>query len=145
MLCNFEDGTLRCRRCGYTASKLPLYRHCQTIEEIARAHLDALARGRIRIPPLRLGSMIAAGLTTIGVTEERVKKIVGKDCGCAARKNKLDAVGEGVTTAIQSVANRAIDAVLPHPVTEADVAALAQSIASSPLTNHGLKERAAGR
>ena len=144
MLCNFEDETLRCRRCGYSATKLPLYRHCQTIEEMARSHLDAWAHGRIRIPPLRLGSMIAAGLTTIGVTEERVKKIVGKDCGCAARKNKLDAVGEGMTTAIQGVANRALDAVLPHPVTESDVAALAQSIALSPLTNQGLKDRAIG-
>lgn len=145
MLCNFDDGTLRCPRCGYAASKLPLYRHCQTIEEIARAHLYAWAHGRIKIPPLRLGSMIAAGLTTIGVTEERVKKIIGKDCGCSARKNKLDAVGEGVTAAIQGVANRALDAVLPHPVTESDVAALAQSIAASPLTNQGLKDRAAGR
>lgn len=144
MLCDFDE-TMRCSRCGYRADKLPHYRHCQTIEEMTRSHLDAWAHGRIKIPPLRLGSMIAAGLTTIGVTEERVKKIVGKDCGCAARKSKLDAVGEGVTTAIQSVANRALDAVLPHPVTESDVAALAQSIAASPLTNQGLRDRAAGR
>lgn len=145
MLCHFNTDTLRCQRCGFLVKSLPHYRHCQTIEEMARSHLDAWAHGRIKIPPLRLGSMIAAGLTTIGVTEDRVKKIIGKDCGCAARKSKLDAVGEGVTTAIQSVANRALDAVLPHPVTEADVAALAQSIASSPLTNQGLKDRAAGR
>lgn len=143
MLCEFDDTTLRCSRCGFAAKTLPHYRHCQTIEEMARAHLNAWSHGRIKIPPLRLGSMIAAGLTTIGVTEDRVKKIVGKDCGCAARKNKLDAVGEGMTTAIQSAANRALDAVLPHPVTEADVAALAQAIASSPLTNHGLKRKAA--
>ena len=145
MLCQFDEETLRCPRCGYLAKKIPLYRHCQTIEEMARSHLDAWAHGRIKIPPLRLGSMIAAGLTTIGVTEERVKKIIGKDCGCAARKSKLDAVGEGVTTAIQSAANRALDAALPHPVTESDVAALAQSIAASPLTNQGLKDKAAGR
>lgn len=145
MLCQFDEDTLRCYRCGFSAKSLPLYRHCQTIEEMARAHLDAWAHGRIKIPPLRLGSMIAAGLTTIGVTEERVKKIIGKDCGCAARKSKLDAVGEGVTTAIQGAANRALDAVLPHSVTESDVAALAQSIAASPLTNQGLKDKAAGR
>ena len=88
--------------------------------------------------------MIAAGLTTIGITEERVKKLVG-DCGCAKRKNKLDALGEGVTTAIQSTANRALDAILPHPITEDEVAALAQSSAASPLTNQGLKDKAAGR
>jgi hypothetical protein len=144
MLCQFDHDTLRCPRCGFLAKKLPHYRNCQTIEEMARSHLDAWAHGRIRIPPLRLGSMIAAGLTFVGVTEERVKKLVG-DCGCAKRKNKLDAVGEGVTNAIQSTANRALDAMLPHPISEDDVAALAQSIAASPLTNQGLKDRAAGR
>lgn len=141
MLCDFDDTTLRCSRCGFIAKSLPHYRHCQTIEEMARSHLDAYAHGRIQIPPMRLGSIIAAGLTSIGVTEERVKKLVG-DCGCAARKNRLDAVGESVTTAIQSTANRLLDAVLPHPVSEGDVAALAQAIASSPLVNPGLKDRA---
>jgi hypothetical protein len=144
MLCNFEHDTLRCTRCGFLARKLPTYRKCRTIEEMARERLDAWAHGRIKIPPARLGSWIAAGLTTIGITEERVKKIIG-DCGCAKRKNKLDALGEGVTTAIQSTANRALDAILPHPITEDDVAALAQSIAASPLTNQGLKDKAAGR
>lgn len=144
MLCQFDEQTLRCPRCGYIAKKIPLYRNCQTIEEMARAHLDAWAHGRIKIPPARLGSWIAAGLSTIGVTEERVKKLVG-DCGCAKRKNKLDALGESVTTAIQSTANRALDAILPHPITEDDVAALAQTIAASPLTNQGLRDRAAGR
>jgi hypothetical protein len=144
MLCAFDSDTLRCPRCGFIVKKLPHYRHCQTIEEQARTHLDAWAHGRIKIPPARLGSWIAAGLTTIGITEERVKKIIG-DCGCAKRKNKLDAFGEGVTTAIQSTANRALDAILPHPITEDDVAALAQSIAASPLTNQGLKDRAAGK
>ena len=144
MLCQFNEGTIRCERCGFIAKSLPQYRHCQTIEEMARAHLDAYAHGRIKIPPLRLGSMIAAGLTSIGVTEDRVKKLVG-DCGCAARKNRLDAAGEGVTTAIQGAANRLLDAVIPHPVLDSDVAALAQAIASSPLINQGLKDRAAGR
>jgi hypothetical protein len=144
MLCNFNPDTLRCSRCGFLADKLPQYRQCQTIEEQARAHLDAWAHGRIKIPPLRLGSMIAAGLTTIGVTEERVKKLVG-DCGCARRKNKLDALGEGLSNAVSASANRALDAILPHPFSEADVAAMSQSIADSPLTNQGLKDKAAGR
>jgi|688.fasta_scaffold01253_54 hypothetical protein len=144
MLCHFDNETLRCTRCGFIAKSLPHYRNCQTIEEMARAHLDAWAHGRIKIPPARLGSWIASGLSTIGVTEERVKKLIG-DCGCAARKNKLDAIGEGITTAIQTATNRALDAVLPHPVTEADVAALAQSIANSPILNQGLRDKAAGR
>jgi hypothetical protein len=144
MLCNFEENALRCPRCGFIASALPHYRHCQTIEEQARAHLEGWARARIKVPPARLGSWIAAGLTAVGITEERVKKLVG-DCGCAKRKNRLDALGEGVTTAVQSTANRALNAILPHPITEEDVAAVAQSIAASPLTNQGLKDKAAGR
>jgi hypothetical protein len=144
MLCDFTPDTLRCPRCGFLAKSLPHYRNCQTIEELARTHINAWSHGRIRIPPARLGSWIAAGLTAVGITPERVKKIVG-DCGCARRKNKLDALGEGVTTAIQSTANRALDAILPHPITEDDVAALAQSIAASPLTNQGLKDKAAGK
>lgn len=144
MLCQFSEEMFRCERCGFIAKSVPHYRHCQTIEEMARAHLDAYAHGRIKIPPLRLGSMIAAGLTGIGVTEERVKKLVG-DCGCSARKNRLDAVGEGVTTALQGAANRLLDAVLPHPVSESDVAALAQAISSSPLINQGLKDKATMR
>jgi hypothetical protein len=143
MLCDFSTD-LRCKRCGYLAKTLPLYRHCQTIEEMARDHLNAWAHGRIKIPPVRLGSMVAAGLVTIGVTEERVKKIVGRDCGCAKRKNRLDAASEGFTKVIESAANRILDAVAPHPVDESDVVALAQSIAKSPLTNQGLKDRAAG-
>jgi hypothetical protein len=144
MLCQFDDATLRCSRCGFLAKSLPHFRRCETIEETARRELEAWAHARIRIPAWRFGSMIAAGLTAVGITEERVKKIVG-DCGCARRKNKLDALGEGVTTAIQSTANRALDAILPHPITEDDVAALAQSIAASPLTNQGLKDKAAGK
>jgi hypothetical protein len=144
MLCDFDTDTLRCPRCGFIATKLPHYRQCQTIEEQARAHLEAWSHARIKIPPLRLGSMIAAGLNMVGVTEERVKKLVG-DCGCSQRKNKLDQVGEGVTQAISATANRALDAIIPHPVTEDDVAAVAQAIADSPLTNQGLKDKAAGR
>lgn len=143
MLCNFDPDTIRCRRCGFLAKSLPHYRNCQTIEEMARANLDAWSHGRIKIPPARLGSWIAAGLTAVGVTEERVKRVVG-DCGCSRRKNKLDALGEVASKAVQAAANKALDAMLPHPVTEDDVASLAQSIASSPLTNQGLRDKAAG-
>jgi hypothetical protein len=144
MLCDFDADSLRCLRCGFLSEKLPQYRQCQTIEEMARSHLDAWAHGRIRVPPVRLGSIIAAGLNLVGVTEERVKKMVG-DCGCSRRKNTLDAAGESLSNAVSRVANKALDAIVPHPVTEDEVAALAQSIAENPLTNRGLKERAAGR
>lgn len=144
-MCSFDSGTLRCGRCGFLAESLPHYRHCQTIEEQARAHFASLARERIRIPPPKIGSMIGAGLSAVGITDERVTRWLGKDCGCPHRRNKLNALAEHATKAISSVANRALLAMLPHPAGEEEVAALAQAIAASPLTNQGLRDKAAGR
>ncbi len=43
--------------------------------------------------PLGLGGMIKAGLSAIGITEERVSKAIGKPCGCGKRAEKLDELG----------------------------------------------------
>jgi hypothetical protein len=43
--------------------------------------------------PLGLGGMIKAGLSAIGITEERVSKAIGKPCGCGKRAEKLDKLG----------------------------------------------------
>jgi hypothetical protein len=37
-----------------------------------------------------LGSQIKWALTTVGITEERVSKWLGKPCGCTERQQKLD-------------------------------------------------------
>ena len=42
---------------------------------------------------LGLGGMIKAGLSAIGITEERVSKAIGKPCGCGKRAEKLDKLG----------------------------------------------------
>ena len=42
---------------------------------------------------LGLGGMIKAGLSAIGITEERVSKAIGKPCGCSKRAEKLDELG----------------------------------------------------
>lgn len=48
-------------------------------------------------PPRRgLGDLVAAGLATFGITEERVSAIVGGDCGCAARKAMMNDFGRRV-------------------------------------------------
>jgi hypothetical protein len=44
-------------------------------------------------PSLGLGGMIKAGLSAIGITEERVSKAIGKPCGCGKRAEKLDKLG----------------------------------------------------
>lgn len=40
-----------------------------------------------------LGDMVAGGLSALGVTEERVSKLVGGDCGCSKRKEFLNQLG----------------------------------------------------
>lgn len=40
-----------------------------------------------------LGDMVAAGLSAVGITPERVSKAVGKPCGCGRRKSALNRLG----------------------------------------------------
>lgn len=39
------------------------------------------------------GDVIASALSSVGITEERVAAWVGGECGCAARKEKLNRLG----------------------------------------------------
>lgn len=43
-----------------------------------------------------LGDMVAGGLSALGITEERVKKLVGGDCGCSKRKEFLNQLGKRI-------------------------------------------------
>lgn len=54
-----------------------------------------VARG-FRPPPAAfgLGDLVAAGLSAVGITEERVSKILGRPCGCGARAEALNRLGE---------------------------------------------------
>ena len=37
-----------------------------------------------------LGDAVAAGLNAVGVTKERVSRLLGKPCGCSDRQRKLN-------------------------------------------------------
>ena len=39
---------------------------------------------------LELGDLVTKGLTTVGITDERVSALIGKPCGCPARREKLN-------------------------------------------------------
>ena len=43
-----------------------------------------------------LGDMVKAGLSAIGITEERVSKAIGRPCGCSKRAGKLNELGRKV-------------------------------------------------
>ncbi len=40
-----------------------------------------------------LGDMVAAGLSAVGITPERVSAVIGGPCGCEERKEALNAAG----------------------------------------------------
>ena len=45
-------------------------------------------------PPMGLGDIVAAGLSAIGITKERVSRVLGKPCGCEERQAALNAFGK---------------------------------------------------
>jgi hypothetical protein len=77
MTCDIDPETLLCRRCRCRVSSPSVRRNCGP-------------------PPPGLGDMVAAGLSAIGITKERVSAVVGGDCGCAKRQEALNALGRKV-------------------------------------------------
>lgn len=49
------------------------------------------AHSQNKIPGL--GDIVAAGLSAVGITKERVSRLVGGDCGCAKRQEALNKLG----------------------------------------------------
>jgi hypothetical protein len=43
-----------------------------------------------------LGDMVAAGLSAVGITKERVSALVGGDCGCEQRQEALNDFGRSI-------------------------------------------------
>ena len=144
LMCDFDDS-MRCSRCGYQAKRLPTFRVCRTIPELAHKIATDAASRRVVVPPLRIGTAVAGALSAVGVTQERVKKWIKKDCGCEQRKAFLNSVGETVSAVVERCLNGALGLVLPNPVTADDVAAVANSLARSELTNKGLKAQWSNR
>jgi hypothetical protein len=58
-----------------------------------------------RVVPL-FGNMITASLKAVGVTEERVAKLVG-GCGCSERRRRLNSLDEWARNAIKNNAKTA--------------------------------------
>jgi hypothetical protein len=69
-LCDFEGGS--CRVCGAPRVN-------------ARQVCGSWRPG--------LGDRVAAGLSAVGITKERVSALVGRDCGCEERQELLNQVG----------------------------------------------------
>lgn len=50
-----------------------------------------------------LGDRVADGLATVGITKERVSKVVGKDCGCQKRQEALNRLGQRAAEAVRKL------------------------------------------
>lgn len=44
-------------------------------------------------PPPGLGDMVKAGLSAVGITEDRVSRAIGRPCGCGKRAARLNELG----------------------------------------------------
>ena len=75
--CDIDPSSLRCRVCGAAVSSPSVRRNCGQ-------------------PPPGLGDMVKAGLSAIGITEERVSAAIGRPCGCSERAEKLNELGRKI-------------------------------------------------
>ena len=96
----------RCRQRGYTLEDVRaciVAEHCDgtiTIDETHQAYPH---------PRKGLGDHVADGLAAVGITKERVSKLVGRDCGCAKRQAALNAIGQKVTDFLRGTDGKKLD------------------------------------
>ena len=128
ILCEINPDTLVCGRCGRKAARLPTYRHCVTIGEMAQHLAEEKARRRIRLPEVPLGGVVRVALGSIGITSSRLERATGRPCGCKQREAVLDKIGRAAAAGLERALNAAANFVAPSPVTDEDVAAVAQSL-----------------
>ena len=84
---SFEQAMLQR---GYALAELA---ECILSEDGDQITIDETSPAYPRRPKKGLGDMVAAGLSAVGITEERVSKLVGGDCGCSKRKEFLNQLG----------------------------------------------------
>ena len=87
-----ESFEARCRERGYTLDDV---RPCIVSEDGDTITVDETHAAYPRARP-GLGDMVAAGLSAIGITKERVSKAVGGDCGCSKRQQALNELGRKI-------------------------------------------------
>ncbi len=87
--CVLSDLLARCDERGYTLEEV---RACIVSDDGESIVVDETHPAYPHARP-GLGDMVAAGLTAVGITKERVSAVVGGDCGCAKRQEALNEVG----------------------------------------------------
>lgn len=82
----------RCRERGYTLEQV---RPCIVAEDGDTITVDETHQAYPRAKP-GLGDMVKAGLSAIGITEERVSAAIGRPCGCSKRAEALNELGRRI-------------------------------------------------
>lgn len=142
MLCEFSDD-MTCKRCGYKARRLPTYRHCQTIDEMAVHLAKVTSPPWVPIPDPRLGDRVAQALEFFGITKERARKLMKvEDCGCDKRQQGLNRFSEVAAKAVETVIDKLGDAVLGDREVPGYVDYVRAQLIASQDTNEGLKSHA---
>ena len=66
---------------------------CDVPAPLSASELAAHPGRQMPAPRRGLGDMVAAGLRAVGITPERVSKVLGRPCGCKERAARLNALG----------------------------------------------------
>jgi hypothetical protein len=82
----------RCVERGYTLNQV---RACIVSEDGDTITVDETHPAYPRHKP-GLGDYVARWLSWLGITKARVSAIVGRDCGCGARQEKLNELGRRI-------------------------------------------------
>ena len=82
----------RCQERGYTLDEV---RPCIVSEDGDMITVDETHPAYPRARP-GLGDIVSSGLSAIGITKERVSKLVGVDCGCHKRQQALNELGRKI-------------------------------------------------
>ena len=90
--CNIAHLEQRCRERGYLFEDV---RPCIVSEDGDLIIVDETHPAYPRARP-GLGDMVKAGLSAIGITEERVTKAIGRPCGCSQRAEALNELGRKI-------------------------------------------------
>lgn len=89
--CRLHHLEAKCRQRGYTLDEA---RACIASQDGDKITVDETHPAYPRERKPGLGDMVAAGLSAVGVTKERVSKALGKPCDCPKRQEWLNAVGK---------------------------------------------------
>lgn len=87
--CRLRHLEARARQRGYTLEQV---RPCIVSQDGDRLIVDETHEAYPRAKP-GLGDMVKAGLSAVGITDERVSKAIGRPCGCSKRASKLNELG----------------------------------------------------